>query len=139
VLVVILDDMKVNPRDEYLRTLEFLEVPDDGRETFPVQNPGKRHRSAFLARLIKHLSQQAREVKRSLRIQRNFGILNRIQKVNTVAGSRDPLSREMRVQLVEYFRDDVMTLSELLHRDLSGWLELTGQGFGEGAQKKYGR
>jgi len=39
VLTAILDDIRADPRHEYLRVLQFLEVPDDGRLDFPVHNP----------------------------------------------------------------------------------------------------
>ena len=38
VLTIILDDIRIGPRHEYLRVLRFLGVPDDGRQDFPIYN-----------------------------------------------------------------------------------------------------
>ena len=37
-LVLVLDDIAADPRREYIKALEFLGVPDDGRTGFPVYN-----------------------------------------------------------------------------------------------------
>lgn len=48
VLTLLLDDVKANPRREYLRVLEFLEIPDDCRTEFAVKNPAKEVRWPLL-------------------------------------------------------------------------------------------
>ena len=120
VKVVLLDDVKQDPRREYLGVLSFLGLEDDGRREFPVLNVAQTRRSAVLNRLTKAVG--------TLRMRlgpayRGFGILNRISDWNRVARDRAPLSPEMRTTLVDYFRDDVEKLSDLLGRDLSAWLE----------------
>jgi len=70
VLVIVLDDVKMNPRREYLKVLEFLGVPDDGRTNFPVYNPAKEHRSLFMGRIIAFVGRTVGAWKRSLGIQK---------------------------------------------------------------------
>jgi len=129
VLAIVLDDIKVNPRREYLKVLEFLGVPDDGRREFPVHNPAKRYRSPLLGRIITSLGNTALRVKLTAGIQGGIGILNPLRRLNTVKTHRAPLGREMWAKLAAYFEDDVRLLSELLDRDLSWWLSFKGVTF----------
>ena len=120
VLTVVLDDVKENARREYLRVLNFLGVPDDGRRAFPAHNRAKRRRSKTLARLWK----MARTVKDRLGLPRmNTGILDRLDSANRKNHRRAPLQPEMTEKLTNYFAEDVRALESLLGRDLSHWLD----------------
>lgn len=114
VCVLFVDDLKRDPRAEYLRVLGFLGVPDDGRVEFPVQNAAKEPRSPLLQR-IAWLGQRFKE---RMGITRSFGLV----RMNTRVRSRNPLGEAMQQELREYFRRDIDTLGSLLSRDLSAWL-----------------
>jgi len=122
VLVIALDDIKENARREYLKVLEFLGVPDDGRTEFPVYNPAKTRRSPLLGKAIVLFGRTAGRIKRTVGIQGGLGILNTLNKLNTVRSPRPPLGKEMWFKLAAYFESDIELLSELLGRDLSSWL-----------------
>ena len=66
-LVIVLDDMEVNPRTEYLRVLSFLGLTDDGRDSFERINSNTVARSQGFARLLhfsrKHLGASLRTAK----------------------------------------------------------------------------
>lgn len=117
--IVVFDDLKTDPCQEYQRVLAFLGVPDDGRQDFPLHNPAKERRSRPLCLIVKWLS----DAKKGLRITKRFGILNMIDRGNTRARQRPPLKPEMRRILIEYFTDDIQLLEALLGRDLSHWLQ----------------
>jgi len=53
---------------------------------------------------------------------RTWGILSSLSRRNVKYRSRAPLSDEMRHTLKEYFREDILLLSEVLKRDLSHWV-----------------
>jgi hypothetical protein len=52
------------------------------------------------------------------RLSRNFDDL----KTRNLVGS-PPIQPEVRRQLIEVYREDILKVQELIHRDLSGWLE----------------
>ncbi len=115
---VLLDDVKVDPREVYLSVLEFLGLDDDGRSSFERKNPAKERRSMAL----NHVVQTLGNLKRGLGIRRGLGVLNAIDKKNLRIRPRPLLSDKMRYELQDYFRDDIALLESLLDRDLSHWL-----------------
>jgi len=125
VLVLVLDDVKENPRREYLKMLDFLGVPDDGRTEFPVYNPAKERRWPWLRRAVLAMGRASRSVKEVLGIPTVWGtgILNSIDKLNIRYRPRPPMPPELRAEITEYFKADVSTLSHLLNRDLSTWVQ----------------
>jgi hypothetical protein len=118
IVTTVLDDLRQNPRREYLRVLTFLGVPDDGRLSFPIYNAARGLRLGRLPRILCVLS----DLKRAIGIQRSFGVWPRIDALNQVERPRDPPSPEMTVTLKEYFLSDVERLGQLLNRNFSGWL-----------------
>lgn len=126
VLVIVLDDVKEDPRREYLKVLNFLNVPDDGRQNFPRYNPAKTYRSWWLGRIIGLSGRMVGRIKRTFRVQKGVGVLNFINRVNTIRAPRPPLSKEMRAKLAAYFAEDIRLLSRLLDRDFSAWLSVEG-------------
>jgi Sulfotransferase family len=117
VLVVILDDVRADPRREYLRVLDFLDLPDDGRLNFAIHNPSKSLRIASLRHLYRFAA-----LKRSAGIEGGLGLWGRIQAANEVALPRAPLPPEILRELRIFFRKDVERLGLLLDRDLTTWL-----------------
>ena len=117
VCVVLLDDVEANPRAEYVRILDFLGVPDDGRTRFPVFN-----------------STTVRGARRSWRVVRDFGYLKQrlglahlsfgfwaqsvAQAPGIVRSSRGPSEGPLHDELVAAFDEEVTLLEQLLARDL---------------------
>ena len=124
VLVLVLDDLKENPRREYLKVLDFLGVSDDGRQEFPVKNPAKERRWPGLYIGIRLIGRASRKMKQLLGIptNRGTGILKAMSNINVRYRPRPPLSMQLRKELIEYFRADVEKLSRLIDRDLNHWL-----------------
>lgn len=124
VLVLVLDDVKENPRREYLKVLDFLGVRDDGRMEFPVRNPAKERRWPWLRRAVVAAGRVSHAIKRNLGLStlQGTGVLNALNRRNLHVRERPPLSPELRAELIEYFQDDIRLLSRLLNRDFSNWL-----------------
>lgn len=121
ILFVFLEDLRRDPRCVYRHVLGFLDVPDDGRCTFPVKN--KRSEPKIL--LLRQLSVQLNHFKQNLGIKQSLGIGTLIRKINTqsvaaeVKNDSDLLENELKV----YFSADIKKLSNLVGRDLSAWLQ----------------
>jgi len=123
VLVVVLDDVRENPRREYVRVLDFLGVPDDGRTAFPVHNPAREWRSRRAAQVIRTLAKAVTWSKhvRGILPRRSLGIIRRLQAWNARQRPRPPLSPDVRAQLEVYFADDLARLERLLGREFPHW------------------
>lgn len=118
VRVVLLDDIKEDPKQEYGKTLSFLGVDDDNRSDFSVHNSAKELRSRFFRKSVLATGQ----LKRRLGINIGFGLLNRLNNANIRHRPREPISPAVRNQLELYFRADIEKLARILDRDLSHWL-----------------
>lgn len=116
--VIVFDDFVANTQGVYEDTLRFLGVQPDGRSEFPAYNQNRSVRALHLQRMLLTLG----ALKIRLGVRRGLGIYKMMQKMTTRRACRENLPARFREELVEYFRDDVRLLSELLHRDLTSWL-----------------
>lgn len=125
VMWIYFDDFIRDTRHEYLRTLRFLGLEDDEKESFPAVNQNKRHRVGalgdFTQRPPRRLVNAGLRIKEVLGIQ-HLGLLNRLREMNRVAGRRPKLAPELREKILETYRDDIRRLSRLTGRSLDHWL-----------------
>ena len=134
ILPVVLEDLSKNPRREYLRVLNFLNVQDDARDVFPILNKASVPRTPILARAM-HMTVQ---LKYSLGIRRSFGFWRHMLDSQKSETPWHPLSYDTAALLHEYFADDIRLLGRLLARDLEHWLHPPGQ-VGETTPGSFGR
>jgi hypothetical protein len=118
VLTLILDDIRIDPRREYLRVLEFLGVPDDGRLHFPLYNPASACRWPSLQRAVYPVL----ELKYRLGVRGGLGLWTGVENLMRIERPRQPLTPEMKSTLRKHFRSDVELLAQLLGKDLAPWL-----------------
>lgn len=118
VLPILVDDLRHDTGQEYRRTLKFLGMADDGRESFPTVNTAPQTRSVALSLAIRGTSL----LRDKLWLPKDWGLAAAMRRLNTRPNRRVPLSAAMRDELREYFADDVERLGRLLDRDLSDWL-----------------
>jgi hypothetical protein len=121
VLPILLDDIRENPRREYIKVLDFLGVSDDGRAKFPAVNTARALRWPLLARSRFIIWQ----LKRRLHINVGLNLLRAIYDANVVAAERPELDRDTYEDLREYFTRDVDLLGRLIGRDLRSWMEIS--------------
>lgn len=115
--VVLMDNLKVDPRKVYLNVLSFLGLYDDGRIDFSVKNSAKERKSMILKLAVKKLG----NLKTRLGIQKRFGLLRAIDRKNVQYRPRVALPDDMKIKLKDYFKEDIKLLSTLIQRDLSHW------------------
>lgn len=124
---ILYDDFKSNPRQVYLDTLNFLDLDDDNRQEFPVENPSQRYKFHWLGEFLQDqpawLETLKSWIKRIFRIERLSVISSFINKHNVQVGKRKPLSPEFVAELKDEFREDVSRVSVLINRDLSHWCD----------------
>jgi hypothetical protein len=119
VLPILLDDIRENPRREYIKVLSFLGVSDDGRDNFPAENSARMLRWPWLARYGFVVT----ELKRRLGINVRFNFLSAAYASNVVAAKRPLLDQDVFDDLREYFYCDVELLGKLIGRNLLSWME----------------
>ena len=116
-LVIVQDDMKISPRTEYLRALEFLGLRDDGRTEFVNFNARKVHRSPYLARFTTRTPQAlARAWQLTKRVTgiKRLGLMDRIHTLNTKRQRKTPISPELRQSVRDTFAGEIASLGEQL-------------------------
>lgn len=126
VKVVVVDDMRRDTGAVYREILHFLRVPNDGRQQFPRLNESKQHRFKAVGHLTNRapggsMSRLAEAAKRTTGLEPRHGWLGPIRRLNRVARPREPLSPTFAAELVDYFREDIGQLGELIGRDLTHW------------------
>jgi len=123
--VILFDDFKSNTAGVYKELLEFLEVSDDGKRDFEQINANKASRSVWLANALRKppqpLVRLSQKAKKMIGIKR-LGVIGTISEMNARQVQRKAMSIELKKELQEIFREDVLQLSQLINRDLSHWL-----------------
>ena len=117
VLVLLMDDMKKDPGSVYRQVLDFLGVPDDGRDEFPVVNRAKRRRSPLLQQAMRRFWLWKQE--HGYRV--SLGVGRKVQAWNRQERARDQVPPEVTEMLRKYFEDDVRLFESLIERDLAHW------------------
>jgi len=121
---IIFNDFISDTRAVYEDVLAFLGVSSDGRTHFPRTNRQRAYRHPKLTWPLFRTIHILSHLRVKMGILTNTQILSMLLPVLTrpIQKQQSNLSPEFREELVEAFREDVNLLSELLHRDLRGWL-----------------
>jgi hypothetical protein len=118
VLPVVLDDIKQDPRQVWLRVLDFLGVDDDGRRDFPVINTAKVRRSTFV-RMLRH---RYADLRQRLGLPGlGLGLFDYLDKVNVKKPETTQISQQMHETLRQEFSEEVDKLERCLERNLADW------------------
>ncbi len=108
--VVLLDDLRDQPRETYAGVCRFLEVDD----LFVPPRLGER-----VNRYVAFRSMRVRGLRRSF--PKTFKIGRLVGRLNAVEGAYPPIQPATRAELRGYFAADNAVLAEWLGRDLSAW------------------
>lgn len=128
VKVVLQEDFARDTRGVYRDVLSFLDLPDDGRTTFPRINVRREPRVRSLSEILHHpppplrgLMDAARTAIRALGV-RELRLWHRLVALNSREADREPLPPAFRRELTRCFETDIRELSRLLGRPLDHWL-----------------
>jgi hypothetical protein len=120
--VVVHDDLRADPAGTFAAVCGFLGVDPGVQPAFRTVNANKRSRSPALQRAIQHPPTVLRGVARALPSR---GLRRRVamtaRRLNTSVERRAPMTVQLREELRAEFAPEVVALSELLGRDLTGW------------------
>ncbi|WP_226629376.1 sulfotransferase domain-containing protein [Alloyangia pacifica] len=124
-MVILIDDLKKDAESVYRKTLQFLELPDDGRSEFPVMNSAHGHRVEWLAKLILTPPSALEKPVLALRKhlwEKRYPPVEYLKRSLNQKKSRQEMPQYLLAELQEYFRDDILLLSKSISRDLTHWL-----------------
>lgn len=123
-LIILFDDFIADTRAAYHRTLQFLELPDDGRTSFPRINENRNRRNTWLSkahravpRMLGRLYAPTRSIATSLGISPSR-VINRYTLSKQ---PRPPLDPAFEAELALVFTPQIEKIERLLDRDLSVW------------------
>jgi hypothetical protein len=122
--VIVYDDFRSNPRDEYLRVLELLQLADDGRTEFPRHNQRRALRwrglsstQDWIRRSVPWLHGLARNGARAVGLAPG----DLLRRANVRTGAGDAMRAEFAAELTREFLPQIDKVERLLDRDLSAW------------------
>lgn len=118
VYVGLLDDFVGDARAAWWRLLTFLNIADDGRTEFPVENIGYMPGNLFAYRAIRKLTRAA---KRSLGVKAETGIVEKVTWSLRRREARSPISPGLLREMHETLDPEIAKLERLTGRDLSRW------------------
>ena len=118
VLTIFLDDIRLDPRREYLRVLEFLDIADDDRRRFETVNSARGRRWPALRRAVVRLDRLRQSAGIPTLGTGMFALINRMNATQR----QNHIDLDLRRLLTEEFETEIALLSELTQRDLSCWL-----------------
>lgn len=126
VSILFFEEFIADPAGTYRKTLDFLGVPDDGRNDFPKSNESKIHKSNLLGWLTQTPPPAIININRFLREKLGISTarpLSILRRLNDKPLQRGTLPTDLRHTLIEVFRPDVDLLSDILGTELCDWLE----------------
>jgi len=114
---IVYDEFCNDPQSIYRELLEFVDLEYDDRVEFPRINENRSRRSGPLPLLM----DMGKLAKNRLGIRRSLGLWRLLHPVLSHKEERPLLPERFRVELQEYFADDLNLLSTLVGKDLSAW------------------
>jgi hypothetical protein len=126
-LILVFDDLKNDVKKVYQETLAFLDVEDDGRDSFKVVYAARKHRFEKLMKFIKSpppaFAKPMKFVNYTWKNLLPSPLRAKIRSLSQKPNPRPKLDHNFKCELSDFFAEDLQKTSELLGRDLSHWLE----------------
>jgi hypothetical protein len=123
--VIIFEDFKAHTDKIYRNVIRFLGVDDSYTPDFDVINVSKRAYISAINRFLFSADPAAwisKMIKRIISPQARQKIRKKIIKLNTYAYERKPLNASLKNDLLREFEPEILSLSEIIGRDLKYWL-----------------
>ena len=135
-LVSIFDDLKIDPRGEYRRVLQFLDLPDDGKDVFERHAASRDCRLPWLQRLLQRPPKFAvglldSDDLHNPRFAETAGpVLSKVLDLrdsilnwNEIPARRRLIDPSVIDEMRTMYADDVELLSKIVNRDLGHWMQ----------------
>lgn len=124
VKTIIFDEFTQNEKDAYKEVLNFLNLEFNSKVDFSKVNTHTQPKSKIINRLFSLRGIiPVEKIKKTLKINKQIGLLSKIRKLNQTSKKRKPLPKDFKKELSNYFKEDIELLSRLVDKDLTFWLE----------------
>ncbi len=126
--IMVYEEFFADPRNQYARLLDFLQLAPDPHAAFPVVNGSRGSRSRRLERLLRKPPRWLKTLYapiRPLLRQAGFSPAHALSELNAVPRPKPALRRAFKAELDRYFADDIAELEGLLGRPL--WRQRPGR------------
>lgn len=126
VLVILFDDFKTCTSDVYNDTLKFLNLPEFHSVELKKVNENKYLTHKRLGRFLKYPPKSAIQLAEAFKKMLGINRLNVRKKLIEVISKnrkRDPVSNELKSEIIECYKDEIVKAQDIIQRDLSQWIK----------------
>jgi len=125
VMIFLFEDFVENPKSVHDKIVNFLGLELSDKTEFEKVNERRSHKLKWLSILTqrppKIFDRPVKWLKNILGVKQ-IGLLNFLRKKNLSTQPRPPLSADLKVEISEHYRSEILKLSELTGRNLDHWL-----------------
>lgn len=125
VMIFLFEDFVKDPKSVHDKIINFLGLQVNNKTEFEKVNERRAHKLKWLSILTQRpprmLDRPVKWLKNVLGIQQ-IGLLDFLRKKNLSTQPRPPLSAELKAEITEHYRSEILKLSELTGRNLDHWL-----------------
>lgn len=125
--IILYDDFKLNPEQEYRKLLKFLGLKETMPNTFEVINPSHGVRSKSFRNFLINAPGGIKAMGRVFfphHSKRRVWLMHKLWFLNSKSKTQKPLTEELKQRLVDMYKNDIQKLEKLLNRDLGNWLKV---------------
>ena len=117
------EDLKANTEKQIRELFRFLDIDANVPIEFNVVNASKKIRFPLLQKIFFDKASPIRKAGSVILNNRNLKrtVVNFIRESNSIKAKRNPLPRDLKIELCEYYRSDVEKLESICHRNLDHW------------------
>lgn len=119
--IIIYDDFRAAPSEEYGKTCAFLGIDPNFTPEFKIVNPNKQARSSIVRGILREPPVWASRIARIVPQAQRAGIKQAMKRFNTRYTPRLPIDPDLKKTLRREFAPEVEKLGILIGRDLSHW------------------
>ncbi|MFW6283453.1 MAG: sulfotransferase family protein [Minisyncoccales bacterium] len=121
---ILFDSLVENEENVYKEVLQFLDLSFDDRKDFSKVNPHTQPKSQLINSLLRVRGiLPVEKIKKIFGIKKQIGLLGKLMRSNQKKIKREPLEKDFKRELSNFFKEDVKLLSDLINKDLNHWLE----------------
>jgi len=126
VCIMLLDDIKENIEKEYDRLFHFLQLTENFKPIFSIENSNKQVKIFFIQELIKKYGLCLGKIRKRFISNKSIGFISFFDKMNTRIKPRQKMDSELKIKIKNDFNPIINELEDIINRDLSKW-KLDGQ------------